>query len=295
MAKKNKLDNSNLASKKLASEKKDSGAPGGGRGRKDEVGRSGVYPFSSPRAPKQAEVRAPGSWSQGQRGAASYEDHGGSELTYEGGRLLGALEEGGGNLAAHSETGSVEIPPEEWLTFFNGFSRQHEGWLTSLTVKQGEEQKTELRDCRLEGVSADHLTARDEIYLLLNRGDGGHIKHPVRNPMKVVFRQDLKGAHEGIDIFSAEATLTSIRFRIPARPETLDGVLMDPQHERARQSHAGTVKGKEFTADVPGHGTATMRFFVSGRRLYKLMVVGTGKSPEPHDVAKFLDSFRITG
>jgi|SRR5438874_1135840 len=91
MAKKNKLDNSNLSSKKLASEKKDSGAPGGGRGRKDEVGRSGVYPFSSPRAPKQAEVRAAGSWSQGQRGAASYEDHGGSELTYEGGRLLGAL------------------------------------------------------------------------------------------------------------------------------------------------------------------------------------------------------------
>ena len=58
---------------------------------------------------------------------------------------------------------------------------------------------------------------------------------------------------------------------------------------------AGSVKGKEFTADVPGHGTATMRFFVSGRRLYKLMVVGTGKSPDPHDVAKFLDSFRIIG
>ena len=55
-----------------------------------------------------------------------------------------------------------EIPRPEWNNFFDSFSRQHEGWLTSLTVKQGEEQKTELRDCRLEGVSADHLTARDE-------------------------------------------------------------------------------------------------------------------------------------
>src|SRR5207248_11072211 len=99
MAKKNKLDNSNLSSKKLASEKKYSGAPGGGRGRKDEVGRSSVYPFSSPRAPKQAEVRAAASCSQAQRGAASYEDHFATELTYEGWRSHSALEQAGGKLA----------------------------------------------------------------------------------------------------------------------------------------------------------------------------------------------------
>src|SRR5262245_36962294 len=32
----------------------------GGRGRKDEVGRSGIYPASSPDAPADAEVRSPG-------------------------------------------------------------------------------------------------------------------------------------------------------------------------------------------------------------------------------------------
>ena len=194
-------EESNCSSEKREPE---SGTPGGGQGRRDEVGRSGVYPFSSPRAPERAEVRAAGGWGQGERGAAGYEDHGGSQLTYEGGQLLGALDEGGGNLAALSETGSVEIPAEEWLSFFNGFSRQHEGWLASLTVIQRGEQKTEVRDCRLEGVSADHLTARDEIYLSVERRDGGHITHPVKNPMRVVFRRDLKGAHEGIDIFSAD-------------------------------------------------------------------------------------------
>jgi len=53
--------------------------------------------------------------------------------------------------------------------------------------------------------------------------------------MKVSFRRDLEGAHEGIDITSADGTTTSIRFRIASRPETLDGVV-DFQHETANQT-----------------------------------------------------------
>jgi hypothetical protein len=32
----------------------------GGKGRKDEVGRSGIYPASAPNVPADAEVRSPG-------------------------------------------------------------------------------------------------------------------------------------------------------------------------------------------------------------------------------------------
>ncbi len=241
-----KKDNrSNLANK--TNKQQESGQPGGGQGRKDELGHSGVYPFSSPRAPSSAEVRNAGTWGQGERGAAGYEDHGGSQLTYQGGQLLGALEERGDSLAAHSQSGSVEIPPEEWIAFFNGFSRQHEGWLTSITVAQGNEPKTEVRECRLEGISSDHLTARDEIYLSIERDDGGHLTHPIRNPMKVIFRGDLEGAHEGVDITSADGTLTRIRFRIAARPETLDGVLADTQHDNAHRPPAETARRQNRT------------------------------------------------
>ena len=149
------------------------------------------------------------------------------------------------NLAAHSETGSVEIPPEQWVTFFDSFSRQHEGWLTSIMVWREGEQKT-VQDSRLEGISADHLTARDEIYLSVDNGDGGHITHPVKGPMKVVFRRDRKGAHEGIDISSGDGTFTSIRFRIAARPESLDGVLMNPNHESAPDPRAVIAKDEEL-------------------------------------------------
>src|SRR6266853_4936455 len=74
---------------KSRKEQRESGLPGGGAGRKDEVGRSGVYPMSGPHPAGDAEIRGQASWGQGERGATGYEDQGSSELTYEGGQVLG--------------------------------------------------------------------------------------------------------------------------------------------------------------------------------------------------------------
>ncbi len=58
-----------------------SGKPGDGKGRRDEVGRSGVYPVSGPwPEDPNAKIIGEASWGQGDRGAAGYEDSGGSEL-----------------------------------------------------------------------------------------------------------------------------------------------------------------------------------------------------------------------
>jgi Raf kinase inhibitor-like YbhB/YbcL family protein len=66
---------------KKGREPSESGRPGGGQGRKDEVGRSGVYPASGPLPPGgDAPIRTEAEWGQGVRGAAGYEDHGQSEL-----------------------------------------------------------------------------------------------------------------------------------------------------------------------------------------------------------------------
>ena len=62
------------------SKKRESGVPGGGAGRKDEVGRTGVYPMSGPHPPGDAPIVTPAAWGQGKRGAAGFEDHGESEL-----------------------------------------------------------------------------------------------------------------------------------------------------------------------------------------------------------------------
>lgn len=91
---------------KREDERRESGMPGGGAGRKDEVGRSGVYPASGPYPPEDAEIRGQASWGQGERGAAGYEDHGDSGLSYSGGQLLGGYEEAGEGL-------HVQIPADD--------------------------------------------------------------------------------------------------------------------------------------------------------------------------------------
>lgn len=75
--------------KEREDDRRESGLPGGGAGRKDEVGKSGVYPASGPYPEGNAELRGQASWGQGERGAAGYEDHGSSELSYAGGQVLG--------------------------------------------------------------------------------------------------------------------------------------------------------------------------------------------------------------
>ena len=57
-----------------------SGMPGGGRGRVDRVGGSGVYPASGPWPEEDAPVQGEPSWGQGERGSAGYEDSGESEI-----------------------------------------------------------------------------------------------------------------------------------------------------------------------------------------------------------------------
>ena len=74
--------------------RRESGMPGGGAGRRDETGRSGVYPASEAEgaagdAPRVGEEE----WGQGERGAEGYEDSGSSELNFETERQLGLLKE----------------------------------------------------------------------------------------------------------------------------------------------------------------------------------------------------------
>ncbi len=61
-------------------EQRESGNPGGGAGRRDETGRSGVYPLSGPERPAgNAPLVNEEEWGQGERGSAGYEDSGRSE------------------------------------------------------------------------------------------------------------------------------------------------------------------------------------------------------------------------
>jgi hypothetical protein len=75
--------------KGAATDKNESGLPGGGKGRRDEVGPTGVYPYGAANVPPDAKVVTPGQWIR-----ADYDEAGGSELVYRDGQLLGGLTAG---------------------------------------------------------------------------------------------------------------------------------------------------------------------------------------------------------
>jgi hypothetical protein len=60
--------------------KRKSGNPDGGKGRRDETGKSGVYPMSGPLPKDDAPIQPMASWGQGLRGEAGYFDAGSSAL-----------------------------------------------------------------------------------------------------------------------------------------------------------------------------------------------------------------------
>jgi len=91
---------------------RESGQPGGGAGRRDEVGPTGVYPMSGGiPADKHLEIRTPAAWGQGERGAEGYNDAGGSELVMRDGQLLGGLTAGPGGEPTIDIHGG-DVPPD---------------------------------------------------------------------------------------------------------------------------------------------------------------------------------------
>ncbi|HET8654844.1 MAG TPA: hypothetical protein VFL93_04980 [Longimicrobiaceae bacterium] len=78
----NSNDDRNVKRTQTTRQENDPGEPGGGAGRRDEVGGSGVYPASAGSAPSDSQIRTQNTWGQGDRGAAGYEDSGSSELHF---------------------------------------------------------------------------------------------------------------------------------------------------------------------------------------------------------------------
>ena len=60
--------------------RRESGEPGGGQGRTDKPGKSGVWPGSGPWPPGDVPIQQPGSFGQGERGPEGYFDSGDSSV-----------------------------------------------------------------------------------------------------------------------------------------------------------------------------------------------------------------------
>jgi hypothetical protein len=122
-----------------------------------------------------------------------------------------------------------EIPRDEWTTFLDTFSRQHEGWLATLEVFAtdiGAQQ--EARDLPLVGITPTSKDSKPEtIAISLGKTPDDHVTHTVTGPTRVWLEQTSEGANAALEIESADNVKTLLRFRSALPAAMVDGVVLE--------------------------------------------------------------------
>lgn len=127
---------------------------------------------------------------------------------------------------------STNIVPDQWQRFCEDFSRQHRGWLvtTSILERSSHVPAADIDESRA------HRTARDlpfgglslepnrrDLMLLLGEGKL-HVTEHITDVIRIGLLETDEGAHAGLRIDKSNDTGVLLRFRVAARPESLDGV-----------------------------------------------------------------------
>jgi hypothetical protein len=122
-----------------------------------------------------------------------------------------------------------EIPRNEWRSFFDIFSRQHEGWLATLEIfGQENDAQQEPREVPLKGITLTSVVGESEALALnLGKTPEDHVKHTVIEPTHVRLAQTPEGANAALEIDSADETKTVLRFRSALLPEFVDGIILE--------------------------------------------------------------------
>jgi hypothetical protein len=107
---------------------------------------------------------------------------------------------------------SQEIPREQWIRFFDDFSKQHEGWIVNWEVLGsdiGDQEKT--TRLPLVGISAD-AKGKPRIDIIVGGRLEAHVTHVIETPKRVFFRQAEQPGHEAIEVELDDGRVTVITF-----------------------------------------------------------------------------------
>ncbi len=119
-----------------------------------------------------------------------------------------------------------EVTRNEWTSFFDVFSKQHEGWIASLEVFGDEVgAQTEAVELPFEGISISTEDEPQSLVINLGRATEDHVSHTVERPRHVWLKQTEAGADDSLEIVQENNQKTLLRFRSPVRPEFVDGIV----------------------------------------------------------------------
>ena len=124
---------------------------------------------------------------------------------------------------------TTTIARNDWPSFFDRFSRRHEGWLVTVEVFQPEiGVQVRERDLALEGVTAELGNGNGDkakIEIMIGGKPDQHVTHIVLNPVEVSLEHTEDGANHALAIRSADRAMTLLCFRPAMRPEMVDAMV----------------------------------------------------------------------
>ncbi len=123
-------------------------------------------------------------------------------------------------------TKSSEIARRHWLRFCDHYSRQHRGWLVSLEIqdpaKLASPPQLMTGELTFQGIALQDHGQIPELLVTLGRAEE-IFTHRVVQPTRIAALETGDGLHEGMLIQDENHGQLKIRFRAPARPESLNG------------------------------------------------------------------------
>jgi hypothetical protein len=112
-----------------------------------------------------------------------------------------------------------EIPRDEWRTFFDEFSREHEGWIATIEVIGGEVpgDQTEADGLPFHGISAEEKGSEpNAVEITVGRDPDDEITHIIPAATRVYYEHNDGRGDEGFEIESADGTKTIVLIRAAA-------------------------------------------------------------------------------
>ena len=108
---------------------------------------------------------------------------------------------------------SREIPREQWIRFFDDFSKQHEGWIVTWEVLGsdiGDQEKT--KRLPLVGITADVKGDKPRIDVMVGGRLDAHVSQIMEAPKRVWFKEPEEVGHEAIEVESEDGKVTLVTF-----------------------------------------------------------------------------------
>jgi hypothetical protein len=107
------------------------------------------------------------------------------------------------------------IPADQWSSFLNRFTADHEGAMVSMEIFGPElGLKTEVKRSRLRGVSGG-ASQDDAIDIFVENDADGHLDHRVNHPVRLYVALTEGELQDSLEIVGGDGTHTLLRLHSP--------------------------------------------------------------------------------